>query len=29
LLPSSKPLIMWVFLARLDLHYSQYGFGDH
>jgi hypothetical protein len=22
LLPSNKPLIMWVFLARLDLHYS-------
>jgi hypothetical protein len=29
LLPSSKLLIMWVFLARLDLHYSQYGFRDH
>jgi AmiR/NasT family two-component response regulator len=29
LLPLSKPLIIWAFLARLDLHYSQHGFGHH
>jgi hypothetical protein len=29
LLPLGKPLIMQAFLARLDLHYSQYGFGGH
>jgi hypothetical protein len=29
LLPLIKPLIISVFLARLDLHYFQYCFSDY